>query len=93
MSKIVRKSENLNSLKKKTFYQKLKIVKYLYTQKNPIFLVLSIEKISLRPELSSPPGFRIQGGYPKRDIPSSSSSISSSRTVLLFSNIGFFKII
>ena len=32
-------------------------------------LVLPIEKNSLRPELSSPPRFRIQGGgYPERDI-------------------------
>ena len=29
-------------------------------------LVLPIEEISLRPELSSPTRFRIQGGYPER---------------------------
>ena len=36
-------------------------------QKNAILLVLPIEEISLRPELSSPPRLRIQGGYPERD--------------------------
>ena len=32
---------------------------------NAILLILSIEEISLWPELSSPPRFRIQGGYPE----------------------------
>ena len=36
-------------------------------KKNAILLVLPIEEISLRPELSSPARFRIQGGYPERD--------------------------
>ena len=36
-------------------------------EKNAIPLVLPIEEISLRPELSSPARFRIQGGYPERD--------------------------
>ena len=34
---------------------------------NYILLVLPFEEISLRPELSTPPRFRIQGGYPERD--------------------------
>ena len=34
---------------------------------NVIFLFLPIEDISLWPELSSPPRFRIQGGIPDRD--------------------------
>ena len=34
---------------------------------NAILLVLPIEEISLRPELSSPARFRIQGGSPERD--------------------------
>ena len=44
--------------------------KYSFTEekeKNAIILVLPIEEISLRPELSSPARFRIQGGYPERD--------------------------
>ena len=36
-------------------------------KKNAIPLVLPIEEISLRPELSSPARFRIQGGSPERD--------------------------
>ena len=36
-------------------------------KKNAIILVLPFKEISLRPELSSPPRFRIQGGYPERD--------------------------
>ena len=36
-------------------------------KKYTIPLVLPIEEISLRPELSSPPRFRIQGGSPERD--------------------------
>ena len=38
-----------------------------WKNKNAILLVLPIEEISLRPELSSPPRFRIQGGYSERD--------------------------
>ena len=34
----------------------------LFAKKNSIFLVLPIEEISLRPELSSPGPFRFQGG-------------------------------
>ena len=41
---------------------------YFFTEKkNGIPLVLPIEEISLRPELSSPARFRIQGGSPERD--------------------------
>ena len=36
-------------------------------EKNAIPLVLPIEEISLRPELSSPPRFRIQEGWSERD--------------------------
>ena len=38
-------------------------------EKNAIILVLPIEEISLRPELSSPspPRFRIQGGWCERE--------------------------
>ena len=36
-------------------------------QKNYILLILPIKEISLQPELSSPPSFRIQGGKRKCD--------------------------
>ena len=39
----------------------------MHKKKNAILLVLPIEEISLRPELSSSPRFRIQGGYPGCD--------------------------
>ena len=55
---------------KKISLKLLKILKlYLFAEekKNAILLVLPIEEISLRPELSSPARFRIQGGYPERD--------------------------
>ena len=61
----MKKSQKI--FKKKTFFQKKKKKKRKKTGKNAILLVLPIEEISLRPELSSPPRFRIQGGYPKRD--------------------------
>ena len=48
------------NLKKKKMFKKEK-------EKNAILLVLPNEEISLRPELSSPAHFRIQGGSPERD--------------------------
>ena len=44
---------------------------------------MPIEDISLWPELSSPPYFRIQGGYPERD----------GRMEILVSNIGWLSIV
>ena len=44
---------------------------------------MPIEEISLRPELSSPARFRIQGGYPEHD--------GGQRTEILVSNIGYKK--
>ena len=55
-------------------------------KKNAIPLVLPIEEISLQPELSSLPRFRIQGGYPERD------TRKDERTEILVSNIGLQKI-
>ena len=43
---------------------------------------MPIEEISLRPELSSPPIFRIQGGSPERDA----------HMEILMSNIGLLAI-
>ena len=40
---------------------------FFCAKKNPILLVLPFEEISIRPELSSPPCFRIEGGSPERD--------------------------
>ena len=44
---------------------------FFFFRKSDIFyamlLVMSIEEISIRLELSSPPRFRIQGGYPECD--------------------------
>ena len=65
-------------IKKKKNVAKKKI--YIY-----ILLVLPIEEISLRPELSSPAHFRILGGYPERD------GAGRSRTEeILVSNIGWW---
>ena len=36
-------------------------------KKNAIFLVFQYKEDGIRPELSSPSRFRIQGGYPERD--------------------------
>ena len=60
---MVKKSENLEKSRKITFFSKnLKILKiFFFAEKNAILLVLSNEEISLRPELSSPACFRIQG--------------------------------
>ena len=53
----------------KTFFN-LKILKIFLAlakeQKNANLLVLPFEEISLRPDLSSPTRFRIQGGSPER---------------------------
>ena len=81
MSKNPKISKNLTSL---FFY--LKILKIFFSPKkkfNYILLVLQIEEISLRPELSSLPRFRIQGGYPKRE---------GGLTEIVVSNIGCYYI-
>ena len=49
-------------------------------------LSFPFEEISVQPELSSQPRFRIQWEYPERDIHSSS---SSSRTALILSKLGW----
>ena len=73
MSKNFKKSDNLKQFQKiqknHIFSKNLKILKNFFfaeKKKNAILLVLPNEEISLRPELSSPPRFRIQGGYPER---------------------------
>ena len=66
------KSENLKKRFKKSkkifFFQKIWNFKKRKknAEKNAILLVLTNEEISLRPELVSPPHFRIQGGSPER---------------------------
>ena len=55
-----------NSEKKSYFFQKnqkfWKVIFFAEKEENAIVLVLPFVDISLRPELSSPPHFRIQGG-------------------------------
>ena len=63
----VKKSQNIKKskqiLKNNFFFQTFKIFKiYFFPEKNAFLLVLPFKKISLRPELSSPPHFQIQGG-------------------------------
>ena len=55
-------------------------------KKNAIFLFLPIEDISLSPELSSLPRFRIQWGHPERDR-----QTNERRTEILVSNILLWK--
>ena len=65
---MVKKSEK--NLKKSLFFKKSEHFENIYfsaKKKIAIPLVLPIEEISLRPELSSPPRFRIQGGSPECD--------------------------
>ena len=68
ISKIVK---NGQKIKKSVFFIYLFI--YFLPKKIAMLLVLPFEEISIRPELSSDwrvstPRFRIQGGYPERDI-------------------------
>ena len=61
---MVKKSKNLKKSQKITFFLNNFFFEKKYKlpeKKNAIPLVLPIEEISLRPELSSPPRFRIQG--------------------------------
>ena len=69
MSKNFKKSENLKKcrkIQKNHFFsknlKKEKKRRKKSPKKNAILLVLPIEEISLRPELSSPARFRFQGG-------------------------------
>ena len=61
------KSQQITFFKKKKKKKNKKKLPEKRQKKYPIFLVSPIEDISLRPELSSPARFRIQGGYPERD--------------------------
>ena len=67
---MIKKSKNLKKCKKNHFFKRnLKIWKRknFGEKRNAIILVLPIEEISLRPDLSSPARFRIQGVSPERD--------------------------
>ena len=57
MSKLVKTLKNLEKSQQITFYFSKK-----EEENKNILLVLPIEEISLQPELSSPPRFRIQAG-------------------------------
>ena len=71
---MVRKSKNLE---KSNFF-----FFFFFPTKNTILLVLPFYYISIRPELSSPSRFRIQGGSPERD------GGGVRRTEILVSNFG-----
>ena len=58
VKKKINKFENLTKIKKSEEKKKM------FLKKNAILLVLPIEEITLRLELSSPPCFRIQKGVP-----------------------------
>ena len=62
---VLKKSENLGKSQKITFFQQKKKQKK-EEEEDAIILVSPIEEISLRPELSSPAHFRIQGGSRER---------------------------
>ena len=65
MAQKYQKSKNWKlEINKKNCKKNCKIRKYnlFAPQKIAILLVLPFEEISIRPELSSPPSFRIQGG-------------------------------
>ena len=65
---MLKKSENLEKSQKIwKFWRRKNVSPKKEEEKNAIPLVLPIEEISLRPELSSPARFRIQGGSPERD--------------------------
>ena len=61
--KYIKKNQKKSTKKfKNPFFLNLKTLKiFFFARKNAILLVLPIEQISLRPEFSSPPRFRIQG--------------------------------
>ena len=61
----MKKSKKITFFKKKIKFLKIHFFRRKkYKKNNAIILVLQIEEISLRPELSSPPRFRIP---PERD--------------------------
>ena len=70
----MKKKKNIIQKKSKLHHKMSKNLKSQKSQKNHLFqnkknailLVLPNEEISLRPELSRPPRFRIQGGWSER---------------------------
>ena len=72
IQKLQKSEKMLKNLKKSLFFKKLEKLRWYFfsaekKKKNAFLLVLPIEEISLRPELSSPAHFRNQGGSPERD--------------------------
>ena len=70
MVKKIRKSEKIAKnyfFLKKFFFLKKKKNFDQKKKKNAILLVFQYQEDGIRPELSSPPRFRIQGGSPERD--------------------------
>ena len=58
---------DLSQKKSPFFSSKIKNVEKKKKEKNAILLVFQYQEYGIRPELSSPARFRIQGGYPERD--------------------------
>ena len=90
MVKKIQKSGKISkNLKKSHFFKKSENFENIFflpkkKKKYAIILVLPIEEISLRPELSTPPRFRIQGGSPERD------GRRTEQQEILVSNIGLY---
>ena len=65
---MVKKSKNLKKSQKITFFQFFFFIFFFpLKKKNDILLVFQYQEDRIRPELSSPPHFRILGGQPERD--------------------------
>ena len=87
--KIRKYEKNVKESQKSFFFNKSKFFEnsvFSPKKKNAILLVLPIEEISLWPELSTPPCFRIQGGSPERYTRRTE---DGGRAEILVSNIGF----
>ena len=70
MSKILKVCEFLNNWKNWKKQKKIALQKSPKKHKKNAFFfkkISSFKDIIIQPELSSPPRFRIQGGYPERD--------------------------
>ena len=65
----IQKYENLKKSQKFTFFDFFFFLKIFFRRrkKNTILLVFQYQDDAIRPELFSPPRFRIQGGYPECD--------------------------
>ena len=85
-----KKSENLKKIPKNHYFSKnMKIFKIFFfrrkkEEKNAILLVFQYKEDPTRPELSTSPRFRIQGGYPERYGQSTEILVSNIRCMIPF---------